>query len=178
MKDKDHKDDKDSGTSCTDKTPRHALAKCFTVTCSLDRNGEGRKPIWYTGGSETIDGRLMALRELYMEMLRGGSFASASGNTPRYARQKCVPPRHTQLRLEAGGTKNKNIYIPPGSQAEIKAVGNYQIHSKFACDCHQSLVKLTEHDIAQYAWAPSHRDIGGNEIADQLTTICLKHPFI
>jgi hypothetical protein len=43
--------------------------------------------------------------------------------------------------------KNINIYILSDSQLAIKAE-NYQISSKLIWDCHQSLVKLIEHNTS------------------------------
>jgi hypothetical protein len=37
--------------------------------------------------------------------------------------------------------KNRNIYILSDSKAAIKALGKYQITSKLAWDCHQSLIR-------------------------------------
>jgi ribonuclease HI len=62
----------------------------------------------------------------------------------------------------------RNIYILSDSQAAIKAVGSFQINSKLFCDCHQSLVKLAEHNRIQLVLVPGHMGIDGNEIADQL----------
>jgi hypothetical protein len=41
--------------------------------------------------------------------------------------------------------KNRNIYILSESQAAIKAFGKYQITSKLAWDCRQSLIQLAKH---------------------------------
>jgi hypothetical protein len=42
--------------------------------------------------------------------------------------------------------RGRNIYIFSDSHAAIKALDSLQINSKFAWECHQSLVKLAEHD--------------------------------
>jgi hypothetical protein len=47
------------------------------------------------------------------------------------------------------GYKNRNICILFDSQVAIKAFDNYQINSKLVWDCHQSLVKMGEHNKVQ-----------------------------
>jgi hypothetical protein len=42
--------------------------------------------------------------------------------------------------------RNRNIYIPSDNQTAIKALGNHQITSKLAWDCHQSLIQLARHN--------------------------------
>jgi ribonuclease HI len=62
------------------------------------------------------------------------------------------------------------MYILSYSQAAIKALDSFQLNSKLVWDCHQSLVKLAEHNKIQLVWMPEHMGIDGNEIADQLAT--------
>jgi ribonuclease HI len=50
----------------------------------------------------------------------------------------------------------------------IKVLNNFQINSKLVWECHQSLVKLSEHDRVQLILVPGHTGIDGNETADQL----------
>jgi hypothetical protein len=75
------------------------------------------------------------------------------------------------------GYKGRNIYILSDSQAAIKA-NNSQINSKLAWDCHQSLVRLAEHNRVQLIWVPGHMGIDGNEMADQLARQGSSCPFI
>jgi hypothetical protein len=65
------------------------------------------------------------------------------------------------------GYKGRNIYILSDSQAAIKAL-NVKINSKLVWDCHQSLVRLAEHNRIQLLWVPGHIGI---EVADQLARI-------
>jgi hypothetical protein len=44
-------------------------------------------------------------------------------------------------------------------------------------ECHQSLVKLAEHNRIQLVWVPGHMGIAGNEIADQLARQGSSHPL-
>ena len=59
-----------------------------------------------------------------------------------------------------------NMYILFDSQAAIKALDSFQIISKLGWDCHQSLVKLAEHNRIQLLWVPGHMGIDRNETAD------------
>jgi predicted RNA binding protein with dsRBD fold (UPF0201 family) len=47
------------------------------------------------------------------------------------------------------GYKDGNIYILLNIQAAIKVLNNFQINSKLLWDCHQSLLKLAEHNRVQ-----------------------------
>jgi hypothetical protein len=49
----------------------------------------------------------------------------------------------------------QNIYIPSNSQV-IRGLDNFQINCKLVWDCHQSLVKLSEHNRIQMVWVPGH----------------------
>lgn len=58
--------------------------------------------------------------------------------------------------------KDRNIYILLDNQAAIRALNNFHINSKLVRDCHQSLMKLVEHNGVQLVWAPGNMGIGGN----------------
>jgi hypothetical protein len=60
--------------------------------------------------------------------------------------------------------KDRNIYILADNQAAIEALNNVQISSKPVWDCHQSLVRLAEHNRVPLTWVPGHIEIGGNSI--------------
>ena len=49
------------------------------------------------------------------------------------------------------------------------------INSKLVWECHQSLVKLVEHNRIQLVWVPGHNGIDGNEKANQLARIGCSH---
>jgi len=51
------------------------------------------------------------------------------------------------------------------------------INSKLVWECHQSLVKLVEHNRIQLVWVPGHNGIDGNEKAKQLARIDCLHLF-
>jgi hypothetical protein len=48
------------------------------------------------------------------------------------------------------------------------ALDNFQIYSKLAWNCHQSLVKLAAHNMIQLVLVPLHMGIDGNETADHI----------
>jgi ribonuclease HI len=76
------------------------------------------------------------------------------------------------------GYKDRNIYILSDSQTAIKAHNNFQINSALVRDCHQSLLKLPEHNRVQLVWVPGDIGIDGNEVADQLARESSSHPLI
>jgi hypothetical protein len=68
-------------------------------------------------------------------------------------------------------------YILSDSQAAIKALGQHQITSKLAWDCHQSLIQLARHNRVQLIWVPGHEGIARNEAADLLARTGSEHLF-
>jgi len=66
------------------------------------------------------------------------------------------------------GYTDRNVYILCDSQASIKALNSSQIKSKLVSDCHQSLVKLAEHNRVELVCVPGHMGLYGNMIADEL----------
>jgi len=64
-----------------------------------------------------------------------------------YAIKACIMEN-----IEKGFT-GRNIYILSDGQAAIKTLESFQINSKLVWDCHQSLVKLADHNWIQLVWA-------------------------
>jgi hypothetical protein len=64
------------------------------------------------------------------------------------------------------------------SQAANKALDKYQITSKLAWDCQQSLMQLAKRNRVQLTWVPGHEGMVGNETADQLARAGSDHPLI
>jgi hypothetical protein len=56
-----------------------------------------------------------------------------------------MPSSHAQFSIQIGIIKIENLYSI-GRQAAIKAIYNYQINTKLAWDCHQSLAKPYENN--------------------------------
>jgi len=75
------------------------------------------------------------------------------------------------------GYKDRNIYILLNIQAASKVLNNFQINSKLLWDCHQSLLKLAEHNRVQLVWVPGHMRNDGNEIADYLARESSSYPL-
>ena len=59
----------------------------------------------------------------------------------------------------SGELASKNICILSETKTAIKAHDNFQINSKLAWDCHQSMVKLVEHNMILLIWVPGHMGI-------------------
>ena len=85
-----------------------------------------------------------------------GGIASVLNSTPQYAIKTCV------MENPLKGYRGRNISIFSNSQAAIKALDSSQINSKFAWECHQSLVKLAEHKRIKLIWVPIHLEIDRN----------------
>jgi len=64
--------------------------------------------------------------------------------------------------------KGRNIYVLSNNQVAIKVLNNFQINSELLWECHNSLVKLAEHNRVQPIWVPVNMGIDGNETGDQL----------
>jgi ribonuclease HI len=101
-----------------------------------------------------------------MDVVLGQNLASSLDNTLQHSRQKYMPLRHVQQIIQRGAIKNRNIHIPSDSQEAIKALENYQIDFKWVWDCHQSHVKLTEHNRVQLVRVPGYRGITDNGTAN------------
>jgi hypothetical protein len=58
--------------------------------------------------------------------------------------------------------KDRIIYILLDNQAAIMVLNNFHINSKLVWDCHQSPMKLVEHNGVQLVWVLGNMGIGGN----------------
>jgi ribonuclease HI len=118
--------------------------------------------VWYKDGSKTNEGT--GARVYKWGSRRGHSFSLGHHTTvfqaEIYAIKACITENTEK------GYKGRNIYILSDSQASIKALNTCQINSKLVWDCHQSLMRLAEHNRVQLIWVPGHMGIDGNEKAD------------
>jgi hypothetical protein len=105
-----------------------------------------------------ITGAIKTTSIAVTEVARERGIASASGITQRYSRRKYVIKACIMENIEKG-YEGRNIYILSVSQAAIKALNNFQINSKLIWDCHQSLMRLAEHNRVQRIWMPGHMGI-------------------
>jgi ribonuclease HI len=123
--------------------------------------------IWYTDGSETNKGTGAGICGYGIRQklsLRLGKYTTVF-QVEVYTIKACA--------VEALDTdyKNRNIYILSHSQAAVKTFDNYQINSKVVWDCHQSFVKLAEHNIVKLVGLPDDEGIERNETAYQLAKL-------
>jgi ribonuclease HI len=162
-------------------TPRYVLHKPFKVPLSSKHKWQNRfNPdnkgglVWYMDGSKTNEGTPAGVYKWGSR--RGHSFSLGLHITvfqeEIYAIKAC-----TMENIEKC-YKGRNICILSDSQADIKVLNNFEINSKLVWDCHQSLMRLAEHNRVQLIWVPGHMEIYGNEMADQLTRQDSSCPFI
>jgi hypothetical protein len=129
--------------------------------------------VWYTDGSknnESTGGRVYK-----WELGKGHRFSLGLHTTVFQAEIYAI--KAGIMENTEKGYKGSYIYIPSDSHAAIKALNNFQISSKLVWDCHQFLVRLTEHKRVQPIWVPGYMEIG-NKMADQLTRQGSSRPFI
>lgn len=70
--------------------------------------------------------------------------------------------------LNEGNTKGRLIKLYSDSQASLKALDAPTADSGLVVECALELTKLAKHNNVELCWVPGHRDITGNEIADEL----------
>jgi ribonuclease HI len=129
--------------------------------------------VWYTDRSKTNEGTGAGV---YKWGSRRG-IALVSGFTLWYPRRKYDIKACIMENIEKG-YKGRNIYILSDSQAAIKVLNNFKINSILVWDCHQSLMRLADHNRIQLIWMPGHMGIDGNEMADKLARQGSSCPFI
>jgi ribonuclease HI len=161
--------------------PRYVLHKPFKVHLSSRHESKnGFNPdnkgglVWYTDGSKTNEGTGAMVYKWGSG--RWHNFSLGHHTTvfqaEIYAIKACIMENIEK------GYKGRTIYILSDSQAAIKALNNFQINSKLVWDCHQSLMRLAEHNRVQLIWVPGHLGIDGNEKADQLARQGSSRPLI
>jgi ribonuclease HI len=158
-------------------TPRYVFHKPLKVHLSNKHEWQnGLQPdiigglVWYTDGCNTNEGTGAGV---YKWGSRKGHSISLGLHTAvfqaeMYAIKACI------MENTEDSCKARNICILSDSQAAIKVLNNFQINSKLVWDCHQSLVRLTDHNRDQRTWMPGHTRIDGNGMADQLARQCIK----
>jgi ribonuclease HI len=73
--------------------------------------------------------------------------------------------------------QNQKIYILSDSRAALGALSSPTIRSRTVQDCLAELQKLGEHNTVVLMWVPGHRNITGNEKADQLAKRASEEQF-
>ncbi|XP_054723946.1 zinc finger protein 233-like [Uloborus diversus] len=76
------------------------------------------------------------------------------------------------------GISGKVIRIISDSQAVLKALHRDCFSTKTVWECHNALVRLAGSNRVSLYWVPGHRDIVGNELADQLAEQGSNAPFM
>lgn len=118
--------------------------------------------IWYTDGSKTKEGTgsgVFGPRTKYSEPL--GEYPSIF-QAEMHAIERCAS---INLEKEQVG---REIAILSDSQAAIRALSSYTFTSKLAWDCNTRLNELGSRNKVTIYWVPGHKDIYGNEMADEL----------
>uniref|UniRef100_A0A0K8U2D3 RNase H type-1 domain-containing protein n=1 Tax=Bactrocera latifrons TaxID=174628 RepID=A0A0K8U2D3_BACLA len=72
--------------------------------------------------------------------------------------------RCTEINLH----RNEHIAILSDSQAALKAISSYEITSLLVQECRERLNNIATKNQVHGIWVPGHRDIAGNELADEL----------
>ena len=76
------------------------------------------------------------------------------------------------------GYHGKRILILTDSQSALKALSSDQVKSKLVWECLNALIALSSRNSLELRWVPGHRDIQGNESADELAKKGTEMPFV
>ena len=118
--------------------------------------------VWYTDGSKMKQGTGAGV------FGPGTKYTEIMGNFPNI----CQAEMHAIERCAAinlnRGYVNRKIAILSDSQAAIRALSAYTVTSKLAWDCITRLNELGSRNQVTIYWVPGHRNIYGNEVADEL----------
>jgi len=114
----------------------------------------------YTDRSETSDGGDAGVYK--WDSKKGHSFGLGLYTT--VLQTEIQPSRHAQWRIWQRATKAETSTSSLIVKVATKVLNNFQLNSKLVWECHQSLAKLSEHNIL----VSGHTGIDGNETADQL----------
>jgi hypothetical protein len=100
-----------------------------------------------------------------------------------WAPHHSIPDRNTAIQActmknMAKGYKVETSIFSLIIKVAIKVLNSFQINSKLVWECHQSLVKLSEHNRVQLILVPGHTGIDSNETADQLARKGSPYPLI
>jgi ribonuclease HI len=129
--------------------------------------------VWYMDGSKTKNDTGTGVYR--WSSRRGHSFSLWVDTMVVHAEIYAIKPN--KMENTKKGYTNRNNCILSNSQAAIKALDSFQINYKFVWGCHQSLVKLAEHNRIQLVWVLGHMGTDGNKIADQLARQRSSHPL-
>lgn len=70
--------------------------------------------------------------------------------------------------LNRDGITQREIRLFSDSQASLKALNAYATDSGLVAECAKEIEKLATNNSVELCWVPGHRDIIGNEVADEL----------
>ena len=124
----------------------------------------------------TISNRFLNVDNLCLPLVisqQGDS--SGSGHASERQEREKTTSCPTILQKCSYGTVSARFVVNSDKEDNTVVMLWININSKLVWECHQSLVKLVEHNRIQLVWVPGHNGIDGNEKANQLARIGCSH---
>jgi hypothetical protein len=111
-----------------------------------------------------------------LEFYTDGSRKNGSAGIGIYG--PSVRHHDARLCLNRVDIEGHHVYIMSDSQAALKAMRAHSIDSKLTAECLDTLKDLSTNSNVTLTWVPSHTEVEGNEIADQLFNKSAESCFI